>query len=77
MPTPTTPLKLSPEDAEAFSMTFLDSFDDKRWLAMLPEPGERNPWGYLIWLGYGEGDDGGGAALAAYQYGRCPFMGAA
>ena len=37
-----------------------------------PEPGERNPWTDRIWFGHGEGDDGGGAAIAAYQYGLCP-----
>lgn len=39
----------------------------------MPEPGERNPWSETIWLGFGEGDDGGGAAIAAYQFGLCPF----
>ena len=39
-----------------------------------PEPGERSIGFDTIWLGYGEGDDGGGAALAAYRYGLCPFV---
>lgn len=38
-----------------------------------PEPGERNPWpdrAYFPWEPY---DDGGGAAVAFYRYGACPF----
>lgn len=42
-------------------------------LMAFPEPGERSVWRENIWFGYGEGDDGGGAALAAFRYGRCPF----
>lgn len=36
-----------------------------------PEPGERDVWRDKVW--WGEGDDGGGAAIAFFRYGRCPF----
>ncbi len=39
----------------------------------LPEPGERNPWEGIFHISKEPYDDGGGAAIAAYQYGRCPF----
>lgn len=45
-----------------------------RFELQFPEPGEVNPWEAVLWLGYGEGDDGGGAAVAAIRYGRCPFV---
>lgn len=46
----------------------------KEMMGFSPEPGERAIWRESIWIGYGEeGDDGGGAALAAYRFGLCPF----
>ena len=40
----------------------------------MPERGERNPRLDRIYFPYEPYDDGGGAALAAYQYGQCPFV---
>lgn len=40
----------------------------------LPERGERNPWPDRFFIPHEPYDDGGGAALAAYQYGQCPFV---
>ncbi|UWQ59984.1 hypothetical protein K3722_07590 [Leisingera caerulea] len=42
-------------------------------LDIWPEPGERRIETDTIWLDHDMIHDGGGAALAAYQYGRCPF----
>ena len=39
-----------------------------------PEPGERSTWSDTIRFPPEPYDDGGGAALAAYRYGRCPFV---
>lgn len=41
----------------------------------MPEPGERYPWpSDRIFFGTEPYDDGGGAAIAAYQFGRCTFL---
>lgn len=40
----------------------------------LPEPGERNPWPDRVYFPWEPYDDGGGAAIASYQYGACPFQ---
>ena len=40
----------------------------------LPEPGERDPSPGVIFFPTEPYDDGGGAALAGYRYGRCPFV---
>lgn len=37
------------------------------------EPGERLIWWQVVPFPPEPYDDGGGAALAAYQYGNCPF----
>lgn len=37
----------------------------------MPEPGERNPWSDRVYFPWEPYDDGGGAALAAYQFGGC------
>ena len=39
----------------------------------MPEPGERNPWPDRVYFPWEPYDDGGGAAIAAFRYGRCPF----
>lgn len=38
-----------------------------------PLPGQRNPWPGMVYFPWEPYDDGGGAAIAAYQYGLCPF----
>lgn len=39
----------------------------------VPERGERNPWPDRVYFPWEPYDDGGGATIAAYQFGRCPF----
>jgi len=36
-----------------------------------PAVGERSPWKDRIWFGWDVYDDGGGPALAAYQFANC------
>ena len=56
----------------------LNSLDVTRFINLwdfffVPEPGERLGECPVIRFDPEPYDDGGGAALAAYRYGRCPF----